>query len=510
MRSAFRIAAGCTPAPRGGVSPTRLSFWGVGLVLALAACGSGGEDAGPRTPVSPPAGRVFRVAPDGSDSDGDGSSAAPWATLGHALASVPAAGGVEIRLSSGIYDGPVSLQRGFDEPVLVVAEERFGPRLRNGLDAAPILYLAHQGPVRVEFEGLVLTNDGVAGGDCSAPAGHLLQMTNVGDVVFREVLFLGNDRMPRCNHMVKINLDDALFFPTGIRFENCFFSTPPAVDGRAMLDVFEPGEIDLVGNLFAGGRSRTGGGSFVHLWGQWGREDVRTPRYLIEGNVFIDYRGGAEGAFLEFGGEGASIPEISDALVQNNLFVGGGSAPLRAPILLRGVDGVTIRGNSFVGAFDASASGVALGSDGANPPSRDVDLFGNLWAAPQAAPAWLEFFGAVDTARVRARANLRWAGGGAVASRAPLPPDPDEVVADPLLPDLAAAVARPVFDPASGRFRSGAMSVREEIEGLVTALAEPGAASPARDAAGTVPMPEVDILGRSRDARADMGAREGR
>ncbi|MGB6995307.1 MAG: DUF1565 domain-containing protein, partial [Thermoanaerobaculia bacterium] len=56
---------------------------------------------------------TFWVATDGSDSSGDGSSGSPWATITHALDSVPDDSLVLVR--PGPYSGRVNLRGTFDQ-----------------------------------------------------------------------------------------------------------------------------------------------------------------------------------------------------------------------------------------------------------------------------------------------------------------------------------------------------------------------------------------------------------
>ena len=82
--------------------------------------------------TTPAAADTFWVATDGDDAD-DGSESAPWATLGHALRSgVPAAGGHEVVVRDGTYEGTTTVTRGFDAPVVVRAEFRPNGQGCNG------------------------------------------------------------------------------------------------------------------------------------------------------------------------------------------------------------------------------------------------------------------------------------------------------------------------------------------------------------------------------------------
>lgn len=481
------------------------------VLLAAAGCGSSpdGPSVGPVPP--PPAGTDYYVALLGSDTTGDGSQGNPWRTLQHAAATVPAAGGFTIFLGDGIYDGATAITRGFDAGVTIRSQQPYGATLTNIAGNETVLFVAHQGPTRLTFQELVISNEGSTGNPCASAAGHLIHLSNVSDVTFLNNVIYGNDRMPRCNDAIKINLDNATTFPTGIRFLGNYLANPPAVDGREMIDVFEPGELDFADNIFASARGRTGGEAFVKLWGEWGSTTARSPRYRIQRNIFVGYEGGAAKGFVELGGEGASIFEISDALIENNLFIGSSTSPMLAPLVLRGVQDVTVRANTFVGDLPATAFAVALGSDGSNPASREVLLGNNIWCDPSGTmgSTLAHLFGAVDLPTVTMQANLLWNAANPLPSSGELTPDddPQKVVADPALPGDPTGVAAPSWVAAQRRFASGATTVREEFARLVAEYAAIGAASPARGGAAGG-MPADDILGNARDGSPDIGAFE--
>jgi hypothetical protein len=54
---------------------------------------------------------TYYVATDGSDTTGDGSAGAPYATLGHALSSLPAAGGDTVVVRDGTYQGTTTVSQ---------------------------------------------------------------------------------------------------------------------------------------------------------------------------------------------------------------------------------------------------------------------------------------------------------------------------------------------------------------------------------------------------------------
>jgi hypothetical protein len=481
-------------------------------LLLLLACSS--PTGGKNDQQPPPDDGVFHVAIDGSDFSGDGTADSPWRTIGHAAATIPVAGDFTILVHPGSYEGPIEILRGFEKEVTIKSEQDYGAILSHVNGNETILFVSHQGPARLGFEGFVISNEGTTRNPCSSPAGHMIHLTNVSDVTFRNNIIYGNNRMPRCNEAIKINLDNASTFPTGIRFEGNLLSSPPAVDGREMIDIFEPGELDFVDNIFVSNRGAGAGEAFIKLWGEWGSTTARSPRYHIARNVFINYEGNSSRGFLEFGGEGTSIYEISDALIENNLFIGSSTWPMAAPLVFRGVQGVNIRANTFVGRFVAGALALRVGTDGSNPTSRAVSLVNNIWSDPGGTQpdTFLSIFGDVDVPSLSLDNNVFWNGGAALPALGAMTPadDANRFEADPLIATDPVDPILPRWDVVNGVFASGSQSVREEFERLVALYGAIGAGSSARGAASPAQMPATDILGLDRDGSPDVGAFEGR
>src|SRR5262245_36005152 len=98
--------------------------WGTGGLLAA----PGRNGTGPRAAN---AGRTLVVAPNGSDTTGDGSASRPWKTIQKAASQVQP--GDLVSINAGTYGGPITIDRG-------------------GTAAAPIVFRAN-GAVTVEGSG---------------------------------------------------------------------------------------------------------------------------------------------------------------------------------------------------------------------------------------------------------------------------------------------------------------------------------------------------------------------
>jgi hypothetical protein len=404
-----------------------------------------------------------------------------------------------------LYDGPILVTRAFSNEVFVRSQEPYGAMLTNVADNAPILSVVleapQDGPVHLTFEGFVFSNDGTRGGPCTTRAGYMIFLSNVSNFTLKDNIIYGNNRMPRCNNMVKVNIVGATKPWHDVRLVGNVFGDPPAVDDNDMIEIFEPTEFDICDNILYSNRGGSSGGSFVALRKRWGAT-TRSPRYRICRNIFMNYEGSSNAAFLRLGGW--SYP-ISDALVENNLMLGNSATMMAAPVILEDASDVTLRANTVVGDFPSSAFAFRLGTDGSRPAPENIYAYNNIFCDPTATMGRLvDIYGNADPAAVLFERNLYWNGSGTV----PAISDAAAIEADPLLPSDPSAIVPPVWEAANRLFRSGSRTVREEFERLARTHAAIPAGSPARGAAWSERMPREDILGFERDTAPDLGAFE--
>ena len=104
--STAEAGASGTATETGGGQPTDSPCWAIGSASA-----------------------VFHVATDGSDAAGDGSLAAPWATIAFAVSQVP--DGALVEVAPGDYAGPNDLVGSFAAGIHVRATPPYLARLRN-------------------------------------------------------------------------------------------------------------------------------------------------------------------------------------------------------------------------------------------------------------------------------------------------------------------------------------------------------------------------------------------
>ncbi len=152
------------------------------------------------------------VAPTGSDSNGDGSAAAPYATIRYALSQATA--GTRIRVQTGTYGAigtAVGIQGTTTNPIAIVAD---GEVIIDAGGSGNAMGMSNASFIVVE--GLTLQNTGVHGlniddgGDYATPAHHIV----LRDLTFRNIGSGGN------NDCLKMSgVDD--FYITGCEFQDC-------------------------------------------------------------------------------------------------------------------------------------------------------------------------------------------------------------------------------------------------------------------------------------------------
>ncbi len=461
------------------------------VALAAAACLlAGGRGAG----------GTYYLSPAGSDSGGDGSAARPWLTLAHAADRIPDDGSA-VLLLDGTYEGLQSIARHFKVPATFRAAHPYRARLRNpkGHRVLRIYDASNVVLEGIEFEG------------APAKGEYLVHVStaNARHITFQDcILHDSHD-----NDIVKVN-DRASF----ITFRGNLFYNQNQKGGDEHLDINTVTDVTLEDNIFfndyaGSGRTNANNTHPFVLIKNSGREPV-SRRFRVRRNVFLNWEGARDQPFLLVGEDAKPFHEAEDVTVENNLFLGNSANPIGSAFGVKGARRITFRANTVSGDLPVRGGCYAarLNREGANPVIEDIGFYNNIWSDPAGTMDDFADGPPADSRNVTLRRNLYWNGGRpiprdeAVINAAD---DPKAIVADPRLGDPKGLVL-PRLDPATGRFRSGCATIREEFTRLVTAYGAPGAGSPALDAADPANMPPDDILGRARPAgaRPDLGAFE--
>lgn len=466
-------------------------------------------DAGvdPEQPVSgcwpaPTAAERFFVQTDGDDSTGDGSAAAPWATISHAVSSAP--DGSVIDVGPGDYNGASDLEGIFAEGIVVRAVPSYGARLRH---SATVVTLAR-------IQGLVLEGFDIAhtGPGADPIVVHVRdELGDVGGTDYPTRIVLRDNIIHDSYNNDLLKIDSGV---RGVEIEgNVFFNQGPLDE---QLDINAASEVAARRNIFFNDFEATGRlamqdtASFVIVKDANGADDEiqGASEVDIDGNIFMRWQGTAAANFLLLAERGNPIYEARGVLVQNNLMVGDGGDPMRAPFGIKGATDVVFRNNTVVGDIPANAFAFRFNVEGESPPNDGISLFNNIWSSPSGAiddltdtelASPLENF-VLDT-------NLYWNGGAAVPNDdtdlVNASSDANAVLADPQID--TAPLQSPVWDPQTELFGGGYPTICAAFDGLVARHGTPAAGGAAVDAARPDQLPQQDILGQQRTS-ADLGA----
>ena len=482
-----------------------------GIVLSVSLCllapspGSAAE-------VEGAAGGTFYVATNGDDTTGDGSLGSPWATITHALDSIPDQSLVLVR--PGEYFGRIRIRGTFPIGVTVRSEVPYQARLRrNGT-----VITAYSDPAGVEgitLEGFDVAHDG------PGAAALVVHVDGGGNAEVTRITLRDNILHDSYdNDLLKINNASRDVLVEG----NLFFNQSGSdehIDVNGVEDVVVQDNIFL-NDFAASGRSDPGNtSSFVVVKDSNGASDLYTGsrNITVRRNIFLNWQGSTGSNFVLLGEDGQNLYEARDVLVENNLMLGNSDSVLRAAFGVKGCRDVIFRHNTVVGDLPALAFAMRLNVEGQNLANDAIGFHNNVWSDPTGSMG--ESFGGSndfsdtppgETLSFVLDNNGYWNGGVA------LPEDPGElvnpsddasaIVGDPELGSQEALVV-PHYDSGSGTFADGSDSIREAFVRLATLYGTPAGGSVVLDAADAANSPADDLLGQPRnDGAPDLGAVE--
>ena len=453
---------------------------------------------------------TWYVATEGSDGAGDGSAANPWATISHAVDN--AAGGDEVIVRPGTYNGRQRLRRQFDTPVIVRSEVPYAAKLRHDAGAALISFygrnivvtgfdIAHSpdntGALVIQVQDLLGSVSGSDGGTDPVVSG----------IVFRDNIIHSSTN----NDLLKVNNGAEHVVVEG----NLFFNQSGSDEH---IDVNSVVGVTVQDNVFFNTSARPDTSSFIVVKDSNGTDDtvLGTRDVTIRRNVFLNWYGSSGQSFVRIGEDGTSNFEARDVLVENNLMIGNSPDLMRTPFTVQGSRDVVFRNNTVVGDMPSRSFAGRLIAFSANPANENLAFTNNVWSDPTGtmgaeAYSGVDLFDAPigDTASATLDNNLYYNGGDTIpqdpTQYIAVSDDANAVVADPLLPPAAGAVV-PVWNGTT--FADGSATIRQAFERLVYTHAEPATGSPLVEAADAQTNAGDDILGRLRVAAPDLGAFE--
>jgi hypothetical protein len=459
-------------------------------------------------------GGTYFVATTGSNTSGDGSAGDPWATISHAVGSVP--DDSLILVQPGTYDGTVRLDGVFAQGITVRSAVPYQARLRHTSTVVICYYgqgitlegfdIAHSGP---NAGALVIQVQDLIG----APGGA----DRVGRIVFRNNVLHDSYN----NDILKINNGAEQVLVEGNMFYNQEGSDEH-IDINSVTDVTVQDNVFF--NDFAGSGRVNGNdtSSFIVVKDSNGNDDgIRgAERVTVRRNVFLNWEGSTGSNFVLLGEDGNSYYEARDVLVENNLMLGNAANTLRAPFGVKGCRDVRFRANTVVGDLPSYAFAMRLNTEGSNQPNDNIEFSNNVWSDPTGTMG-AHGGGGNDFSDTPPSETLAWDldrnlyfnGGAAIPEDSGelinYTDDPTRVVADPRLPGQAGLVL-PRWVAATGTFADGSVTIAQARRRLIDLYGTPSENSPLIDAADPVTAPDEDILGQPRTGGAgpDLGCLE--
>jgi len=465
-------------------------------------------------PAAAQSGGTFHVATTGSDDTGDGSVGTPWATITHAVDTVP--DDSLVLVGPGTYDGRVRLDAVFAEGIIVRSSVPYQARLRNTGTVVTCYYgqgitlegfdIAHAGP---NAGALVIQIQDLIG----TPGGS----DRVGRIVVRDNVLHDSYN----NDILKINNGAEL-----VLVEDNVFYNQEGSDEH--IDVNSVSDVIVQDNVFFNDFSGSGRvnhndtSSFIVVKDSNGDDDgiEGSERIIVRRNVFLNWEGSTGSNFVLLGEDGQSYYESREVVVENNLMLGNAANTMRAPFGVKGCRDVLFRANTVVGDLPSYAFAMRLNTEGSNLPNDEIGFHNNVWSDPTgtmgAHGGGANDFSDTPTDETLAwtlNRNLYWNGAMAI------PEDPGELInytddptrveGDPLLTGQAGLVL-PRWIPATGVFADGSITPAQVKRRLVDLYGTPAEGSPVIDAADPATSPDEDILGQPRNGGAgpDLGCLE--
>jgi MYXO-CTERM domain-containing protein len=454
------------------------------------------------------------VATSGSDTTGDGSMGKPWATIAHAVnTGISAGGGDTVIVEDGTYSGVNTITRGFPSPVTVRAEHDHQATLTNVMGGQEVIRVWVDGVANITIAGFVMTNHDP---NYTCPNGRetyfLVHFQDASNVTLTNNILFGNNAPGTCNEILKLNRADPNAFTHDILVQgNVFYEHAPA-PGADFIDSDGSSSIEIVDNVFFDDAMEMLSQSFWTLKGQPANAPAMPfPRHKLHRNVFLSWAGLPDQAFIQLGEDGLPRWEFTDALIENNLMIGDSPLHMSAPMQFKGAEGITVRANTLVGPFTASAFGFRIGTEGQNPQVKNFTVTNDLFDDPTGAMQQVfTIYGDVLLSSVALQHDLFWNAGQPLPTTGAVTPamDAQKVVGDPQLQPSHAGIVLPRWDATKSAFLSGSTTIPDEFARLVQAYGGLTKTSAAVDAADPAQMPAEDILGHARDAKPDIGAYE--
>lgn len=464
---------------------------------------------------------LYYVSTIGNDNTGDGSSEAPWATITHAVDTVPDGSTVLVR--PGTYFGRVRLRQQFDQGITIQSGTPYAARLRN--DDVVVTSYTGQG---ITMEGFDIAHSGSEAGGLVIQIQDLLgdipgPGENGSDPVVSRLTLRNNILHDSYNNdILKVNNG-----ATNITIEGNIFYNQTGSDEH--IDINSAADIIVQDNIFFNdfeGSNRVNGNdtsSYIVVKDSNGADDsyLGSRNVIVRRNIFLNWQGSTGSNFVLVGEDGQAFYEADGILIENNLMLGNSTNVMRAAFGIKGAKDVTFRHNTVVGDLPSLAFAMRLNQEGNNLPNENIRFYNNIWSDPTGTmgaenpnrPNDFSDTPVGETASWTLENNLYWNGGIAIPANADevinVSSDAAAIMDDPQLPS-SIGIVLPRWDDNANQFADGALTIRDAFVNLVTQYGTPAEGGAAIDSATPDEASGDDILGNSRPQNrlADVGAIE--
>ncbi len=455
---------------------------------------------------------TFHIATNGSDTTGNGTNLAPWATITHALDTVT--DGSLILVKPGTYHGRIRLRGTFPLGVTVRSEIPYQARLRHN-DTVITAYQSASGVRGITIEGFDIAHSGIG-------AGALVVHIDGGGNQEVTHLTLQNNILHDSynNDILKINNATSNI----VVQENMFYNQTGSDEH---IDINSVDNVVVKGNIFFNdfsGSGRTNNNttsSFIVIKDSNGSNDIYTGsrNVILAQNIFLNWEGSSGSNFILIGEDGHPYFEGFNITVENNLLLGNATNVMRSPFGVKGGRDIIFRNNTLSGDMPSMAFAMRLNREGNNPANQNIQFYNNIFSDPTTTmgaenstrPNDFSDTPPSDTLSFTLDHNLFWNGGSAIPYNSSelinYTHDANRVTTSPqLLPP--SSIFPPRWNQNKGTFADNSQSIEAVFSGLANLYCTLSPGSGAINSGEPNQTPSLDLLGQTRGSAPDIGACE--
>ncbi|MDR0834806.1 MAG: glycoside hydrolase family 5 protein [Candidatus Symbiothrix sp.] len=469
---------------------------------------------------------TYYVAETGADAVGNGTATKPFKTIKYAIENTPVAGGHAIVVKSGTYTGGYITTK-FESPVLVKAEVPYKAILKNSA--------SHRAAYLDRAENIIISGFEITGNK-SYPLGNGSTSAYVFQIDMCKNIVLENNILHDSynNDILKLNNRSQSCVVRGNIFYNQNdYGGDEHIDANVLYDAIIEDNI-FFNDYAASGRSCANKSQPFVLVKSSGLQSSGKPEdasrnISIARNVFLNWWGATDQSFLLLGEDGQNFFEVSNVMVENNLFIHN-ETKTAAPKVnrmsgtwsIKGVKDITFRSNTVTGFIqhswdtkNATSDGfgyaLRVGHESQNLNNENITIVNNIFSDPTGNMGEISGGNSQYLVNGKIDNNLFFNTGNAIRDNAAhgftISLDQHAIIADPEIEKNLSGVTTPVWSASTNKIGGQSTSIEEARLALVAKYATPqSATSPLIGKADKTNLPERDITYNLRSS--DIGAYE--